>query len=64
MLDVDVFKHGFNNHVGLFEAGVIQLPGQVGQGAVALEGCDAPLFSLVIEPCIEEALLLKCCLNT
>lgn len=50
MLDVDVLKHGFNNHVGFFKALVINLTGQVGQYGVPLKGCDALLLGLVIEP--------------
>lgn len=53
MLDVNVFKDSFNNHVGFFKATVIQLASQIGQYGVSLKWRDGPLFGLVIEPCLK-----------
>lgn len=50
VFDFDVFKNGFDDHVGFFEAAVVQFAGQVGQDGVPLKRCDAPLFGFVIEP--------------
>lgn len=53
MLDVYVFKHSFNNHVGLFKTLVLQLASQVRQYRVSLKRCNALLFNLIIEPCFK-----------
>lgn len=53
MLDVYVFKHSFNNHVGLFKTLVVQLASQVRQYRVSLKRCNALLFGLIIEPCFK-----------
>lgn len=50
VFDFDVFKNGFDDHVGFFEAAVVQLARQVGQDGVSLKRCDALLFGFVIEP--------------
>lgn len=50
MLDADVLKDGLDDHVGLLEASVVQLPRQVGQRGVPLKRGDAPLLGLVVEP--------------
>lgn len=55
MLDADVLEHGFNDHVGLFEAAVIQLTRQVGHDGVSLERCDVLLFGLVVESGLKQS---------
>lgn len=50
MFHVDIFKHGLDHHVGLLEAAVVQRASQVGQNGVPLEGRDAPLLGLVVQP--------------
>lgn len=50
MLDLDVFEHSFDDHVGVLEAAVVHRARQVGQYGVPLKRRDALLFGLVIEP--------------
>lgn len=50
VFDFDVFKNGLDDHVGFFEAAVVQRARQVGQDGVPLKCCDALLFCFVIEP--------------
>lgn len=54
MLDLNVFKHCFNNHVSPFKAAVIQLACQVRQKEVSLKWCDVLLFGLVIESSLKQ----------
>lgn len=50
VFDFDVFKNSFDDHVGFFEAAVVQVARQVGQDGVSLKRCDVLLFGFVIEP--------------